>query len=530
MPIELKQLKARRKVAQKEYDLFKPLLSEVHEYILPYRRSIALSGKGEKRVNRVYDHTAIVSAFRSANRMAQDIAPAGQQFFDIKVGPLAAAAMDDSQKKQLQSQLETIKTVVTAHFQSGEWDTALAEMCLDLMAGTGGMYILPDPVTKMARFVAVPLDELRITSNGFGNVNGIFWPRKWALQSIADEFGTDKFPKVLLEKLTSKPDQEYTLNQDVVQDGKTRSWEYVATIEGVDGKSEELEVRRSISKTCPVLTPRYFKLPGETFGRGPAMLVTPTVKALNTGKMLTLQSAAIALMGIYTAVDDGVFNPDNFVTAPGAVNKVGSNGGPRGASIQRFADPRLDLTQMIFKDMGMEIQMGMNDQSLPLDGAAVRSATEILERVKRLASDHMGAYGRLIMEIVVPAVSRVMEIAGDSGQLGTTVNIDRLFVDIHVSSPMALAREAERMQKLTQYVDLCIHLLQSKQLGLDRYAKTDLMAMDIARNLGVPERYLPSDDDRAQQDQQAQAQQAAAMAAANPQATADAVQSLAQAA
>jgi hypothetical protein len=100
------------------------------------------------------------------------------------------------------------------------------------------------------------------------------------------------------------------------------------------------------------------------------------------------------------------------------------------------------------------------------------------------------------------------------------VNIDRLFVDIHVSSPMALAREAERMQKLTQYIDLCLLLLQAKQAGLDRYAKTDLMAMDFARGMGVPERYLPTDPERQKMDEAQAAQAAAAAVAQSPDAMA----------
>jgi hypothetical protein len=199
------------------------------------------------------------------------------------------------------------------------------------------------------------------------------------------------------------------------------------------------------------------------------------------------------------------------------VNKVARNGGTLGPSLSRFPDPRVDLTQLIFKDMAMEIQVGMNDNQLPPDTAAVRSATEVLERVKRMAGDHMGAYGRMIMEIVVPAVKRVMEIAFEAKQLPNTVDIDRLFVDVQVASPMALAREAERMQKLTQYIDLALMMVQAKAAGVDRYAKLDVMVPEIARGMAIPERMLPSDKDREAMDEQAAAQQAAMMAAQSPE-------------
>jgi hypothetical protein len=521
MDITVASMEARRKAACVEKSAFQALLDDVYEYVIPYRRGVSQSGKGEKRTNRVFDHTAIVSAFRGANRLAQDIAPAGQQFFSLLPGPLARAAMQPDEQKLMATKLEVIQLVVGAHFQTGEWDAALAEMCLDVMASTGCMLIDTDP-RGMARFIAVPLDEVELTSNGYNEVNGIFWKRKWVLQALADEFGDDKFSEDLKKQLKEKPEAEIDLFQDTIFNAKDQRWVRIAYIK--DGKDKAgTELRRGETRTCPWLTPRHFKVPGETYGRGPCMLVMPTVKALNTGKKLTLQGAAIAMLGVYTAIDDGVFSPDNFLLAPGAVNKVARNGGTLGPSIMRFPDPRMDLTQLIFKDMAMEIQMGMNDNQLPPDTAAVRSATEVLERVKRIAGDHMGAYGRMIMEIVVPAVRRVMEIAFESKQLPNEVDIDRLFVDVQVASPMALAREAERMQKLTQYVDLALMMVQAKAAGVDRYVKLDVMVPEIARSMAIPERMIPSDEERKKLDEAAAAQQAAMMALQNP----DAMQAMA---
>jgi Bacteriophage head to tail connecting protein len=511
MEITVASMQSRRKAAMSEKAAFQPLLDDVYEYGIPYRRGVSQSGKGEKRTNRVFDHTAIVSAFRGANRLAQDIAPAGQQFFSLTPGPLARATMQPDQQKEMAAQLEVIQLIVGAHFQTGEWDAALAEMCLDVMASTGCMLIDADK-RGMSRFIAVPLDEVLLTSNGYNEVNGIFWERKWNLQALADEFGTEKFSEDLKKQLQEKPEAEICLYQDTVFDVKADRWVRIACIKEGNDKAG-IELKRGETRTCPWLTPRHFKVPGETYGRGPLMLVMPTVKALNTGKKLTLQGAAIAMLGVYTAIDDGVFSPDNFLLAPGAVNKVARNGGSLGPSIMRFPDPRMDLTQLIFKDMAMEIQMGMNDNQLPPDTAAVRSATEVLERVKRIAGDHMGAYGRMIMEIVVPAVKRVMEIAYEAKQLPNTVDIDRMFVDVQVASPMALAREAERMQKLTQYVDLALMMVQAKQAGVDRYVKLDVMVPEIARSMAIPERMLPSDKERAAMDEQAAQQQAAMMAA-----------------
>lgn len=515
MAVTLKQLAARSKAATLEKDLFKPILDDVYEYVIPYRKGVAETGKGQKRTNRVYDHTAIVSAFRSANRVAQDISPAGQQAFDMKPGPLAKLSLGSDEQKELAQQLETIKAVVGAHFQTGEWDLALGEMSLDLMAGTGCMLIVPDRGRGVARFVAASLEEIKLTSNGYSEINGIFWAKKWTLEALRDEFGDKDWPKEMADALAASPEKEICLNQDTVFDAKTQRWEMVAWTKDMVPAPDGFEFRRSVSRTCPWLTPRYFKVPGETYGRGPSLLAMPTVKAVNTAVKLNLQAAAIAMLGIYTAIDDGVFNPDNAPITPGAFWKVARNGGTLGPSISKLPDPRIDLSQIIIKEFRMAIQEAMNDQQLPPDGAAVRSATEILERVKRLAGDHMGAFGRLIMEIMVPAVKRVMEVAYELKQLPQTVNIDRLFIDIHVSSPMALAREAERWQKVTQFIETALMMTtaQAQAPGVKRHVKLDKVLDDMARDMAMPERYLPSEEERKTMDEEEAAAAAALMAA-----------------
>jgi Bacteriophage head to tail connecting protein len=517
MPFELKDIAARRKAAQVEKDQIQPILDEVYDYVIPYRKGVSRTGKGEKRTNRVFDHTAIVSAFRSANRVANDISPAGQQAFDLKPGPLARATMPQVEQEKMAVQLAIIQTVVGAHFQTGEWDLSLAEMALDLMAGTGCMLIVPHPARGTSRFVTASLEEVRITSDGYNEVNGIFWCKKWTLQALQEEFQNEKsWPKELQDKLTEKPEHEIELYQDTVLDVKRARWVRIAWSK--DAKSDNdkngFEFQRSESRTCPWLTPRYFKVPGETYGRGPALLAMPTIKAVNTAVKLNLQAAAIAMLGIYTAIDDGVFNPSNAPITPGVFWKVARNGGTLGPSISKLPDPRIDLSQIIIKEFRMAIQEAMNDQQLPPDGAAVRSATEIMERVKRLAGDHQGAFGRLIMEIIVPAVKRVMEIAYDLKQLPETVNIDRLFVDIQVASPIALAREAEKWQKVTRYVELVVMWAQANAVpGVKRFVKFDALVPDMARDLAIPGRYVPTEDERIAIDKDDATQAAAAMAA-----------------
>lgn len=501
--MEIKRLKAKRADARKERDAFQPLLDEVYQYAIPFRKSTRNASQGEKRVDQVFDHTAIDSAFRFAGKMQQDFWPAGQENFAIEPGPL----VPENEKEPTKQLLDKVSQVISAFFEDGDWDLAFHEMALDLCAGTGA--ILMNPATSYDALwdpISVPTEELMLQAGPNNKIDGIYWDRKMSIQVLKETWPEANFSVDMEKLLQDSPATEVEVYVDTVFDRKNIRWEMFVWC----NKADKI-LYQSQSRTCPWLTPRYFRVPGETYGRGPAMLAMPTTKTLNTAARLQLQAAAIAMLGIYTAVDDGVFNPDLAEVSPGKFWKVARNGGAMGPSISRFPDPRLDLSNMVLNDLRMGVKATMMDQSLPADGAAVRSATEILERVKRLASDHLGAYGRLVKEVTIPAVKRVIELAYVRGLLTQDVNIDQLLIRLRVQSPLAIAREAQRVEKIIQWLQMVIMIMQDR---VTRVAKVEIALADIGSQLGVPAAYITTKEERKAMDDQEQALQAAQAAAA----------------
>jgi hypothetical protein len=496
------KLKQRRNVAKRERDSFQPLMDDVYRYSIPFRKSTRDTGTGQTRVDQVFDHTAIDSAFRFAGKVQQDFWPAGEENFELEPGPIV---LNQGEREQMAQQLVPISKVATAFFDNGDWDMSFHEMALDLVAGTGAMLMNPsnDPDTLWEP-ISVSIDELILEGGANNKISGIFWCRKMSIRVLNETYPDGKYSQKLRDLLAKKPEDEFDVYIDTIYDRKRRRWDMIVWCQ----KQDEI-IYQAESRTCPWLTPRYFRVPGETYGRGVGMLSLPTTKTLNTAARLQLQAAAIAMLGIYTAVDDGVFNPDLAPIEPGVFWKVARNGGALGPSINRFPDPRLDLSNMVLQDMRMGVKATMMDQSLPPDGAAVRSATEILERVKRLASDHIGAYGRLIKEITIPAVKRVIELAYNRGLLPNEIPIDQLLIRIKVKSPLAMAREAQRIEKVVQWLQMVITLMRQ---GAGRVAHLELALSDIGRQLGVPVNYIVTEEERQQMDQQQQQQAAAAVA------------------
>lgn len=494
----IQRLKRQRRKADQEYNQFRPLLDEAYDYAIPFRKGVEHGGKGEERVNRAFDQTAIVGAFRFAGRLWQDFV--GEEMFKLAPGDLLPA----KEKDQLRPQLEQLSMILAGMTSNGEFDMAFHEMGLDLSASTGAMLVLEgEDVQQPARFVSVPFNEVRLLSGRYGSVGGVFWSRKWPVWEIADEYDNDldKIGPNLRQKIKDKPEDDEIITQACIYDARKKLW-----VTSIWADCDDVIIRSQEARTCPWITPRYFRVPGETIGRGPVMLAMPSIKTLNTAQSLSLQAAAIAMLGIWTAVNDGVFNPDMSTIEPGAIWTVARNGGVLGPSVQRLQDPNIDLSNIIINDLRMAVQAAMMDQSLPPDGAAVKSATEILERAKRLASDHTGAFGRLVYEIIVPLARRLIEIAYNKGLIPFAPDIDQILVKVKITSPLATARAAERMQKIVQWIDMVLAILQDAAPSV---AKLQDALEYIGHELGVPSEFIVTREERQEMEEQQQQQQEA---------------------
>jgi len=507
--LKVKDLKERRAQAEQEWSVLKPLYDEAYEFAIPFRRGIRETGKGDKRTNRIFDMTATASAFRGAGRLQQDFCPPGEPWVKYEPGPLVPPGRE---RNKLVKQLADISEVAGSLFQTGEWDMACHEMCLDLQAGTGALIMDDAPTNnrgRLAAFSSVPADEVLLEMGLFGDIVGRYWCRKVKGRLVKAAWPKAELSAKLAERIGKEPDKDIEVHQDTTFDYETGKWTLHCSHDDDEAPFWTREYR-----TSPWLTPRYFRVPGETWGRGPILLAMPAIKTLNKAQELTLKAAAITMLGIYTATEDGVFNPATAVVAPGQFWKVRSNGGVLGPSISKLPEPRIDLSNIVLNELRMGVQTALMDQSLPPDGAAVRSATEILERVKRLASDHQGAAGRLVHEIVVPAGQRALEICYDAKVIPHMIEIDQLLVRTRVTSPFATARFAARAQAGVQWIEMAMAIAGPYS---DLIVNKPQALIDIGRGLGVPESWIPTEEQRGAIMEQVSALVAKALAAGEAQ-------------
>lgn len=486
-PLDLKAHGKRSDKAWAGRQAWQPLYDEAYEFAIPYRRPAARDAPGTSRVERLFDSTAIASTFRSSGQLQQDLFPPGQPFFKLRAGPVARKGLDDDAAKALDVELQKISDVVLAFFSS-EWDEATQEMCVDLQAGTGCLLTLEGD-DHPVRDMCIPFDECAIEIDAYGKVIALFWKSKLTARQIELAFPEGKFPADFKKKSEKDPDREMTLNQDWCQEGK--QWRFCAYIE----KCEE-PIAEDMLRTKPFVAPRYYRVPGEAYGRGPILLALPTIKTLNKAVELTLKAAAIEMMGLWGYRPGGAFNPDTVRFAPGAFWPMSATGGVMGPDVTRLnaSAGKIDVANLITQEMRMQVQAALHDDRIPEKGKTPSSATEIMARLKRISETYLGAFGRLVNEIIPDVVRRRIDILYRKGLLNTNLKIDELLVQIDVISPMASALKANSLSVITDFIQLC--MMTKGQQAMELIIKLDDALEHIGREMGVPAPLLLSKTER----------------------------------
>jgi hypothetical protein len=517
-PEEGKSQDAHRKRAARAWevrDQWQQTLYDVYDFVAPTRLSTRQQSRAPgARVNRMFDSTAMVSMFRFAKRVQKDYFSG--QWFQLKAGA-AFDAQDQTNKDAAALEAERLTKICAHVFTFPEWGASLKETLEDTFISTGFMFILEGDDGKPVRFVTASLDECAIDLGPYRDVSGVFFKRKWSYRAIAENWPKGNFDDQMRLKIENEPEEEVELNQDVVHDAAAKCWYLRVYIHD----SHAGFIHEEQSKTCPVVTPRLMTLPGQAYGYGPALLSLPTTKTLNKAMELQLRGAALAMAGIFTRVDDGVFNPDTARVEPGAFWTVARNGGVLGPSIQKLDPPGdLNLGNIVLQELRTQVQTIAEDTQLPPDTQSPRSAIEIAERIKRVAADQTGDEV-LLSEIGIPVVNRVLEILHRKRIIPREVRIDGMFLAMELSSPAAIAQKSSPVTAIVNWLQL-MQAIDPQMLQF----MTDIgqTFADIGTDIGVPAHVIIPSGTRQQLQAAAAQATAAQVTQQNAQAQAQAPQ------
>ncbi len=545
---EIEDIRLRRAPAWTDKTVWNGIYEDAWTYVVPYRKPVdgpSGSDKGASRLENLYDNTAIVSTFRGAGQMQQDLYPSGQPFFRLKPGPISKAVlkrrggMGDNGGPSLEGaanpladmerRLDDVTEQIRPFFLTGDWDNASSELCIDLYVGTGIMLLIAGDLERPIRFVTLPVDECALEPGPHGDVAGLFWKTKMARRAIAASFPKGVFPDDFHKALKdpASASETVTLYQDFVQEKKGKyRWKMVVSID-----ESEVPIAVQRYRTQPFIAARYFRVPGETHGRGPALLAIPTARTLNRAMELALKNFALNMLGIWGYRPGGTFNPDGVQKGPGSFWPMQATGGVMGPDVFRIdtGGGRADLSQIVIQELRTQLQAALHDEQLPTTGTP-SSAAEVMARMSRIKANYVGAFGRMINEVIPVVVRRAIEILHGLDLVTVDLALEQLLVSIEVISPLAQALKADVHRSTVEAMQM-VAMLEGPQAVARRF-KLDEILPEMIKDLGVGSEYVRTVQELAAYDAQAAEQaQAAALAQSaidQPKAWSDAVQTMTQ--
>ncbi len=491
----LQDLKTRESQAFNRIRSWHELLDDCYEYFLPNRNLFDTVVSGQKKMDRIFDSTAIEAIQQGASKLQENIAPIWSNWATFAPSVSVMQQLDSGQydvtEEDIRQNLETQAEIVFDYINRSNFATQFYEHALDLLVGTGTLRIDETDEDNMPLvFNAIPQKGIAFEEGPYGSIETHWRRMNVKARNLKRQWRGFKPSEAVINLIQNQPDADVEISEGVVYMPKAKTYYGCVWVTGED----RISWMEDFGASSPWVTGRYSKVSGEIRGRGPAVQALPDVRSLNKVKEFVLQKAAIDLSGMYTATDDGVTNPYNIVISPGVVIPVGSNNSSN-PSIQRLdTGANLALAQFEMQDLQMSIKRALfNDLRDP--SGAVRSATEVAIESRELAKRIGSAFGRLQTEVLVPILKRVVYILTRRGLL-QPLQLDGRDIEIKFLSPLAKAQDAEDIINVQQAVQFVLQNAGPDQAKIG--FKQEDFGTWVASKTGMPAELVRTPTEKAQ--------------------------------
>lgn len=391
--------------------------------------------------------------------------------------------------------------------------------------GNGPMFVDRFDGGRGFRYRALPLGEIYLKENHQGIID-TFYRRFQLTARQANAQFNGNLPQIILDKLKSAPETKYWFIHCVKPradyepgrldyKGKKFASYHIA-------RDQKMLVREGGYNSFPLPVSRYEQAPGETYARGPAMLVLPAIKTLNMEKRIVLKQGHRTVDPVLLSHDDGIAN---FSLKPGAMNVGGVNKDGRPLVVPlpvgaiSVGEKMMDMEKMIINDAFL-----VNLFQVLLNDPKVMTATQITEMANQKGILLAPTIGRQT-DYLGGLIDRELDLASDMGLL---LPMPQELIEaqgeyqVVYTSPLARLAKAEENSGFMRSVETAMEIFQATQDPdvMDPF-DFDTAIPEMSENNATPMRWMRSVEDitqrrkdRASQIQQQQNIQAGPAAAA----------------
>jgi hypothetical protein len=481
------------------------LYNEAVRFAIPMRSPGGIHNPQEDGAE-VMDMTSTESTIHFAGQLKEQLYPSGQPPANLVPGPLIKANFPPNEVDAFGEHLRGVQNSLHPYFQTGDFDMAAHEMCIELAFGTGAMLVHPgNHRNRPLRFASIPFSEYAVECDLFGDVTLMSWRRQMSRRAIQQAFPKGSFPDGYGDDGTSTDRIEQIFwSQDMGLYGQR--WGFLVVVQ-----NSQHVVLQADHRSRRIALPRYYRVSGESYGRGPLMLALPSIKTLNMAQELAFRSAAISMLGIWGFRAGSTFEPESVSLDAGAFWPMQSTGGMLGADVSRLdsATGNLNVAQLVIEDLKDQIRMALLDERLKPQRGTPASASEIAARMQQKADTNIGAFGRLVRETLPVIIPAAIDILTERNLMAFNGQVDELLIGLEVRSPMAAALNANRVSQAMSYFELCAAVDGE---NVDQHVKREALLQGVGELMQIDPEWVPNAKEREEIKEAKQAAQAAAMA------------------
>lgn len=496
----LNDLLKRFGAARQRRELWRSLYQDAYDYAIPQKETFNFHAPGERKNRHVYDSTAVNGVEKFASRVMSSLTPPWMQWMDFQAG----SDIPEDQRDAVNQQLEDFTKIFFNYLNHSDFSMQSNEADMDLAIGTGALMVeegdesVGEPLLK---FTSIPLSELYLEPSAGPRIE-TFWRKHYIeARSVARRWPDGDYGNQLTKLMENEPDAKVDIIDGILfnpQDGMF--WQVVIYEAG------KQVIFSQAFESNPGIVYRWSVIPGETYGRGPVIKVLPDILTANKVKEFILKNAALAVAGVYTGVDDGIFNPYTARIHPGTILPVSSNAStnPTLRPLERSGD--FNVAGIVLEDLHANINKALFADPLGDVTDPVRSATENIIRQQEMLRNAGASFGRLKTEKLEPLVRRCVDILKKNGKL-PDIRVDGREVTLRMASPLA---KAEQQENFTNY-QLWMSSLQALPPEIQAASvQLENIPTWTAEQLGLPTGELVRTEEEIAEIQKAVAQQAQA--------------------
>lgn len=414
-----------------------------YRYVAPER---AVFFQAQRDVNsvmeRVYDSTAVDAAERLTNLIASRLCPPWQKWFRAVPGP---AIRDPAMREQMQAALQVITDLAHSALARSNFYQEIQPTLLDrVVGGTCGLSGFSRGREMI--FSNVPLQELALEEDAHGRVHALARKYTFTPAEVLRLYRA-RLTDTIISELSNKNDTLCEIH-DLCTLTALGDWAFTRVLKHQEG----VILESSTTSYARLMGSRWAKIPGEAYGRGPALRALSDTRALNRVKELTLKHAARAVSGVYTVLDDGIINPYTISLEPMTFLPVGSNdlNNPSIRELPPAGD--LNTAAFVVQDLRSSIlKTFLADQFGPLERTP-RSATEVAERTRIIAQELGATIARLQYELLTPVLRLVITHLQEHPDIKLPeMDLDDETFRVEYVSQLAQAQQASEEQNILEF-------------------------------------------------------------------------------